>query len=79
MADTEAPTKYWNTTMVTTWCAVVSLILVLLGIICTGAFTLGVMYNQMNNINERLKVAEDDAAKAKTLEAARQGQNGPGH
>lgn len=65
--------------MVTTWCAVISLIIVLLGFVCTGAFALGVMYSRMETMNERLLKAEEDAEKAKMLEAAKQGQPGPGH
>lgn len=70
-----APAKpYWNNTMVGTWVSVVGLILVLVGIIAGGAFYMGAQHQKYEQMNERLKKAEEDAQKAKMLEAAKAGQ-----
>lgn len=74
MADT--PTSYWNPTMVSAVCTVITLILALTTIIAIGGFYIGIQYEQIRSVQERLSKAEAAAEKAVLLEASKGNQAG---
>jgi hypothetical protein len=67
MANT--PTKsYWNPTMIGAWCSVITLVLALVSGLVTAGVLVGIQYEQIRSMQQRLTNAEADAAKAKELE-----------
>lgn len=69
------PRSYWNPTMIGTWCSVITLVIALITIIAIGGFYVGIQYQQIQTLEERLGKAEQNAEKTKELELL----NKPGH
>lgn len=65
---TDQPTKsFWNPTMITTWCAVGTFILLLLGIICSGAVYVGIMMERNATMQRDILEAKRSAKSAESI------------
>lgn len=75
MAD--EPTKpYWNPQMIGTWCSVVGLIIILVSLIATGAFALGMMWEKNSTMERELQDVKKTAEKARDLNLLNQPAGG---